>query len=134
MRVCSHENLAGEDEPLLSQEHVRNARSANIEKVRELLGKGKVTSDFALLSGSNVLRWDVVVKDDAHPVRIKHALNSNFLELLDRQRRRDVVGKHEITLTINQIARPHVSAACMRREDFLANCHPHAGCSFPIPP
>jgi hypothetical protein len=60
---------------------------------------------FAVLSRLDVLVRDEIVRDEKDPLSIKHPVQSDLLQLIHHQRKRDIVSHGDVDLHIDQISR-----------------------------
>src|SRR3989442_786910 len=112
---------------------VSDPRTTDIVEMGQMMRCDEIAGDLALLRRGDVFVRDVVIEDEREPVGIEHLPDAHLLELLDRQRRGDVVGKQEVDRAVDEVAGAYLRPAGMDGENLLGNRHPHRqGVSHPI--
>src|SRR5207253_966177 len=75
---------------------------------------------------------DIMVEDERQPVGVEDLLHAHLLELLDGQRCGDIVGKQEVHLAVDEIARTNLRPTGMSGKDLLGHRHAHWIISDPV--
>lgn len=97
-----------------------DAHPADLPVVDNAVLVGELAHLLALLGRLDVLVGGKVVRHESDPLRVKDAVDAQAGELVDGDRRRDVIGQHHVDLDIDQFTHSHIFAARVRRQDFCA--------------
>ena len=98
---------------------------ADIVEMAYAVRTGKPSAGLALLGCLDVLVGDKVVKHDRDLVLVKHGIKSGLFELVDRDRRRDIVAEYNVQLCADQLTGSYLVKPCMGGKDLLSHGHSH---------
>lgn len=105
MGIGADDQIARAHDALLGQQRVLDAHAADLVVMRDALLTGEIARLFGLLGAFDVLIRDVVVGNQGDLSGIENLLHADLLEILNGDRRRDVVGKHQIEIALDQLPR-----------------------------
>ncbi len=124
VRVGADDDVAGADHALLGQQRVLDAHAADLVVVRDALLARELAHHLGLLGGLDVLVGRVVVGHERDLGRGPRRCPTPILrELLDGDRRGDVVGEHEVELAVDELPGLDLVEAGVRGEDLLGDGH-----------
>ena len=126
MRIRAHDHHAGTHESGLGEQGVLDAHAPEFEVVGDLVAPRELAQHLALLRGLDVLVGRKMVRDKNHLVAVEDLRRPGPFELLDRQRRRDVVRQRDVDRHADNLPRAHGRQAGFRRQNLFGDGHAHA--------
>ena len=118
--------VSGSHKPLLGQQSVLYAHSAHVVEVSYLMFSAEVPALLALGSSLDVLVRSEVIHDHGHLFLVEDLGKACFVELVDSNRRGDVVAENEVKVSHYQLSCLYLIEPCMSREDLLCHRHSHS--------
>lgn len=97
--------IARAHDALFGQQRVLDAHATDLVVMRDALLTGEIAHLLGLLGAFDVLVRNVVIGNQGDLGGIEHLLHADLLEILNGDRRRDVVGKHQIEIALDQLPR-----------------------------
>ena len=135
MGIGADDQIARAHDALLGQQRVLDAHAADLVVMRDALLTGEIAHLLGLLGAFDVLVRNVMIGNQGDLSGIENLLHADLLEILNGDRRRDVVGKHQIEIALDQLPRLDFVKPRMCGQDLLG--HGHGTChvrSFDLQP
>ena len=121
--VGADDEVARAHNALLRQKRMLDTHAADFVIVRDALLAGEFAHLLGLLGALDVLVGNVMVGHQGDLGRVEHLLDADLLEVLDRDGRRDVVGKHEVEIAFDQLPRLHFIEMRMSGQNLFRHGH-----------
>ncbi len=121
--VGTNDKVACAHNALLGQKRMLNAHAANLVVVRNALFTSKIARHLGLFGALDVFIGNVMVGYQSDFRRVENLVYADLLELLDCHRCGNVVGKHQIEVALDKLARNHFFETRVGREDLLSHGH-----------
>ena len=131
MGIGADDEVAGHAHAALGQKRVLNTRAALLPVVGDVLVVREITHLLGLLGALDVLVGRIVVRHQAHAIAVEDVPGAQLVEDVDGDRRGDVVGEHQVQVALDQLPRPHLVQAGVRRQDLLGHGHGSCHSCFP---
>ena len=100
-----------------------DTRAALLPVVGDALFVCKVAHLLGLLGALDVLVGRVVIGHETHALRVEDTLGPQLAEDVDGDGRRDVVGKHEVEVALDELSGTDLVKPGVRRQDLLGHGH-----------
>ena len=115
----------GPYEAQLGQKRVFHANAADIKEIDDFMPARKVTYNFALFGGLDVLVGGEMVQDKSDFFPVENRFNTRFFKFPYCNGRGNVVTQHKVDFCLYKLSGGYTVKSRMRREDFLSHCHAH---------
>ena len=125
--VGADDQIPGQHQALFGKEGMLDPDGAPLEGVRELLLPDELPKDLALGGRLDVLVRGEMIRNEDHPVPVKHVGPARLPELLDGEGGRDVVPQGDIHPGIDQHPGMELLQIRVFPENLLRYRHPHLG-------
>ena len=123
--VRADDAVTGGHDALFGQQRMLNAHLADIVEVEDVVFIGELAALFGLGGAFDILIGHKMVEHDVDAGAVEHRVETGFLKLVDRHRRGDIVAKHDIELSVDELARGNGCFPAMRGQDLLRHGHSH---------
>ena len=123
--VRADDAVTGGHDALFGQQRMLNAHLADIVEVEDVVFIGELAALFGLGGAFDILIGHKMVEHDVDAGAVEHRVKTGFLKLVDRHRRGDIVAKHDIELSVDELARGNGCFPAMRGQDLLRHGHSH---------
>ena len=123
MAIGTDDQIACANDPLFGQERMLDTHAAYFVIVRDALFACEIAYGLRLLSALDVLVGSVVIGNERDLRGIEHAIDTDLLELLDSDRRSDVVCQHQIQIAFDKLPRNDLIKAGVGGKDLFSHGH-----------
>ena len=123
MGIGADDQIARAHDALLGQQRVLDAHATDLVVMRDALLTGEIAHLLGLLGAFDVLVRNIMVGNQGDFSGVEDLLHADLLEILDGDRRRDVVGKHQVEIALDQLPRLDFVKPRMCGQDLLSHGH-----------
>ena len=125
VRVCTDDNVTGNNQSFFRQQSVFNAHLTNVIEVGNFLFVAEIPAHFALSCSLNIFIWGKVIHYHGNFVLVENVIRTEFVEFPDGNRRGNVVTEYPIQVDQNQLTSFYMIQASVCSKDFLCHGHTH---------
>jgi len=123
VRICADHDVPGQHQTLLGQEGMLDPHPPDLKVVRDPIVMRELAHCLALLRRLDVLVRSKVIRYERDALAIKNVVDADLGELLNGDRRRDVVRQHHVHPRVDEFSHVKVFPPGVGGKDLLRHSH-----------